>query len=155
MSAPGDGDLFDLSRLQSLVEFMKEHELGELELSEGERHVRLQRGGVAPLAAAPAAAIAAPAPAAGGSEPAAEPDNLVLIRSTMVGTYYSKPNPDAAPYVKVGDHIDADTTVCIVEAMKNFIPMPAGIRGEIVSILVEDGDAVDHDKPLFKVDTSK
>lgn len=151
MSEPGPGDIFDLDHLQSLVEFMKEHELGELELSEGERHVRLQRGGVAPLAAAPAPAPAAPAVAA---EPS-EPDHLVLIKSTMVGTYYSKPNPDAAPYVKPGDHVDAETVVCIVEAMKNFIPMPAGVRGEIVAILVEDGDPVDHDKPLFKVDTSK
>ena len=152
MSEPGSGDIFDLDHLQSLVEFMKEHDLGELELSEGERHVRLQRGGVAPIApvAAPAAAAAPTAPVE-----AAEPDHLVFIKSTMVGTYYGKPNPDAAPFVKVGDHVDTDTQVCLIEAMKNYIPMPAGVRGEIVAVLVEDGDPVDHDKPLFKVDTSK
>jgi acetyl-CoA carboxylase biotin carboxyl carrier protein len=72
----------------------------------------------------------------------------------MVGTFYVRPNPKAEPYVKVGDRVDSTTTVCIVEAMKVFNEIPAEIRGKIVAVLCEDGEAVEFDKPLFKVDTS-
>jgi acetyl-CoA carboxylase biotin carboxyl carrier protein len=72
----------------------------------------------------------------------------------MVGTFYSRPNPKAEPYVKVGDPVDATTVVCIIEAMKVFNEIPAEVRGRIVAVLCDDGEAVEFDKPLFKVDTS-
>jgi acetyl-CoA carboxylase biotin carboxyl carrier protein len=72
----------------------------------------------------------------------------------MVGTFYSRPNPKAEAFVKVGDRVDATTTVCIIEAMKVFNEIPAELRGKIVAVLCEDGEAVEFDKPLFKVDTS-
>jgi acetyl-CoA carboxylase biotin carboxyl carrier protein len=73
----------------------------------------------------------------------------------MVGTFYSKPNPNAESFVRVGDRVTPEKTVCIVEAMKTFNEIPAEISGTVLAILVEDGEFVDFDKPLFKVDTSK
>jgi acetyl-CoA carboxylase biotin carboxyl carrier protein len=72
----------------------------------------------------------------------------------MVGTFYSRPNPNAEPFVKIGDHVEPNSTVCIVEAMKMFNEIPAEVRGRIVAVLVGDEEPVDHGKPLFKVDTS-
>ena len=78
----------------------------------------------------------------------------MVIKSPMVGTFYSRPNPKAEPYAKVGDRVDTTTVVCIIEAMKVFNEIPAEVRGKIVAVLCEDGEAVEFDKPLFKVDTS-
>jgi acetyl-CoA carboxylase biotin carboxyl carrier protein len=71
----------------------------------------------------------------------------------MVGTFYAAPDPDAAPYVKAGDHVSHDTTVCIVEAMKVFNEIQAEVAGKIVAVLVENGEPVEFGQPLFKVDT--
>ena len=73
----------------------------------------------------------------------------------MVGTFYSSPDPESPPYAKVGDHVGPDTTVCIVEAMKVFNQIPAGISGKIVAVLVENGDPLEFGQPLFKVETGK
>lgn len=70
-----------------------------------------------------------------------------------MGTFYTKPNPKSPPFVKVGDHVDPDKTICIIEAMKVFNEIPAETSGTIVAILAQDGDAVEFGKPLFKVDT--
>ncbi|MEC7446412.1 MAG: acetyl-CoA carboxylase biotin carboxyl carrier protein, partial [Planctomycetota bacterium] len=135
-------------------------------LKHGDRRIRLRRKdepapvvvsapapGVMPAVAAapvPAAAPAAPAPAA----EAVDGDNISVVTSPMVGTFYSKPNPNAETYVKVGDHVEADTIVCVVEAMKMFNEIPAGISGKVVAVLVKNEEAVDVNKPLFKVDTN-
>jgi acetyl-CoA carboxylase biotin carboxyl carrier protein len=89
------------------------------------------------------------------SGPAADGPSIVVIKSPMVGTFYSRPNPKSEAFVKVGDHIEANTTICIIEAMKVFNEIPAEIRGKVVAVLAEDEEAVDFGKPLFKVDTSK
>lgn len=81
-------------------------------------------------------------------------ENLHKITSPMVGTFYRKPNPDAEPYVKVGDKVNSDTIVCIVEAMKLFNEIEAEVEGEIVEILVEDGQLVEFGQPLFLVKTN-
>jgi acetyl-CoA carboxylase biotin carboxyl carrier protein len=73
----------------------------------------------------------------------------------MVGTFYTRPNPEADAFIKVGDHINADTIVCVVEAMKVFNEIPADVSGQIVAVLVENEESVEFGKPLFKVDTSK
>ncbi len=73
----------------------------------------------------------------------------------MVGTFYAKANPNAEPFVRVGDHVDEATTVCIIEAMKVFNEIPAEISGRIVAILVDDEEPVDFGRPLFKLDTKK
>ena len=153
MSEPG-GDAFDMERLRGLVELMIEHDLNEIDLNREGQRIRLRRGGLPQRAAAPPPPPAAPAPPA--SSPAVEEDpNIVYVKSPMVGTFYAKPNPEAQPYLKVGDHVDPETTVCIIEAMKTFNEIPAEVRGEVVAILADDGEPVEFGMPLFKVDTSR
>jgi acetyl-CoA carboxylase biotin carboxyl carrier protein len=137
---------------------MKEQGLIEVDLRQGQQQIRLSRGGVAPAlvphplpAAVPVPSPAAPAAAAAKSD---EQDaHIVLIRSPMVGTFYSKANPHAEAFVKVGDHVNEETTVCIIEAMKVFNEIPAEVRGRVVAMLVDDEEPVDYGRPLFKVDT--
>ena len=164
--AKSNNEVFDVERIRQLFEMMKEHDLNEVSLKHGDRRIRLRRKdepapvvvsapapGVMPAVAAapvPAAAPAAPAPAA----EAVDGDNISVVTSPMVGTFYSKPNPNAETYVKVGDHVEADTIVCVVEAMKMFNEIPAGISGKVVAVLVKNEEAVDVNKPLFKVDTN-
>ena len=83
----------------------------------------------------------------------AEDEHIAVIKSPMVGTFYTAPNPDSPAYVKVGDHVGPETTVCIVEAMKVFNEIPAEVSGKIVTVLVENGEPVEFGQPLFKVDT--
>lgn len=78
-------------------------------------------------------------------------DNYETINAPMVGTFYKSPSPEEGAYVQVGDKVSNDTTVCILEAMKLFNEIQAEISGEIVEILVEDGQMVEYGQPLFKV----
>ncbi|WP_297991956.1 acetyl-CoA carboxylase biotin carboxyl carrier protein [Anoxybacillus sp.] len=84
-------------------------------------------------------------------KPAVSTENLHTITSPMVGTFYAAPSPDAAPYVKVGDKVKKDTIVCIVEAMKLFNEIEAEVDGEIVEVLVKNGQLVEYGQPLFLV----
>ena len=158
------GDVFDVERIRRLVELMKEHDLREIDLKQEDQQIRLCRNveEAAPrvvTAVAPAPAAAAPSPAAPAAAPAAQAAdgaNSAVIKSPMVGTFYARPNPNADPFVKVGARVTKDeTVVCIVEAMKTFNEIPADVTGTIVAVLVDDGESVDFDRPLFKVDTSK
>jgi acetyl-CoA carboxylase biotin carboxyl carrier protein len=79
-------------------------------------------------------------------------DRMLVIKSPMVGTFYKASGPDSPPFVKVGDRIGPDKTVCIVEAMKVFNEIPAGVSGQVVAILVENGAPVEFGQPLLKVD---
>ena len=81
-------------------------------------------------------------------------ENIVVVKSPMVGTFYARANPNADPFVKIGDMVEPETTICIIEAMKVFNEIPAETRGKIVAVLVDDEEPVDHGRPLFKVDTS-
>ncbi|MCE4956092.1 acetyl-CoA carboxylase biotin carboxyl carrier protein [Macrococcoides caseolyticum] len=85
------------------------------------------------------------------TEPKVQTDNVKTINAPMVGTFYKSPSPESAPYVVVGDQVNPDSTVCILEAMKLFNEIQAEISGEIVEILVEDGQMVEYGQPLFKV----
>ena len=139
---------------------MKRSELSEFELEEEGFKLRLTRKGneapqVIQAVAAPAAqplASAAPAaiPAATESAPAEDP-NLSTITSPMVGTFYSAASPESPSFVKVGQKTDADTVVCIIEAMKVMNEIQAELSGTIVECLVENGQAVEYGQPLFKV----
>ena len=86
---------------------------------------------------------------------AAEPKagGFAVIKSPMVGTFYAAPEPDSPPFIKVGDHVGPETTVCIVEAMKVFNQIPAEVSGKILTVLVQNGESVEYGQPLFKVDT--
>jgi acetyl-CoA carboxylase biotin carboxyl carrier protein len=148
-------DVFELERIRRLIELMKEHDLSEIDLRQAQHRIRLCRGSLAepPVRSLPVAASALPAapPLAAAEDEA----NIVYIKSPMVGTFYSKSNPNAEPYVRVGDHIDAATTICIIEAMKVFNEIPAEVSGRVMAVLADDEEAVDFGRPLFKVDTKK
>ena len=150
----------DIRKIKKLIEMLETSGIAELEITEGEESVRISRYGqtppmpaipyppqaynlAPPPAAAPAAAEAAPA-----GKPA--PDGKI-IRSPMVGTFYNAPAPDADPFIKLGDDIKAGDTVCIIEAMKMFNRIEADFGGKIVEILVENGQPVEYDEPLFVV----
>ena len=152
--ASREGDVFDEDRLCRLVEMMKEHDLSEIDLQEGEQRIRLSRNTASAGPAPPAyAAPAAQAPASAAARGDADGENIVVIKSPMVGTFYSKPNPKSPPFVKVGEHVDPEKTVCIIEAMKVFNEIPAEVQGRVVAVLVQDEEPVEFGKPLFKVDT--
>ncbi len=156
----GPGDVFDVKKIRRLVQLMEEHGLTEIDLEQGEQRIRLRRHSEVQAApgAPPAQAVAPPAVAppaqSAPAAPAAEAANMVAIKSPMVGTFYAAQNPDSPPFVKVGDHVGKDTPVCIVEAMKVFNEIPAGVSGKIVAVLVENGEPVEYGQPLFRVDTS-
>lgn len=155
----GAGDIFDVKKVRQLIELMKEHDLAEIDLRQEGQRVKLRRGGepivgmVAPamssapkISAAPAAEKA-PAAEAGG--------DLAVIKSPMVGTFYTASSPESPPFVKVGSHVGPDTIVCIIEAMKVFNEIPAEISGTVAAVLVENGSPVEFGQPLFKIDNRK
>jgi acetyl-CoA carboxylase biotin carboxyl carrier protein len=147
---------FDLERLQQLIELMEKHGLSEVSLRRGQEQWRLRRGVTAPvMTAVPMAAPlapAAPAPAATPA-PAAAPrdDGLLVIKAPTVGTFYSSQTPEDPPFVSVGSKVSPQTTVCLIEAMKVFNPIPAEVAGTIAEVLVKNGDAVEFGQALFKV----
>jgi acetyl-CoA carboxylase biotin carboxyl carrier protein len=135
---------------------MIENDLVELEIADGKNKIALKRPGAGgpvvtqvPIAAAP---IAAPAPAAAAT-PAeeAKDDGLADIVSPMVGTFYSAPSPDSNPFVEVGSKVNADTVICIVEAMKVMNEIKAETSGTITEILCKTGEALEFGQPIFKV----
>ncbi len=152
-------DVFSVERIRDLIGLMKEHDLSEVDLKQADQQIRLVRGGQVISVAAPAASVAAApaspqAPAASEpAGPAADGPHIKVICSPMVGTFYSKPNPNSEDFVKVGSKVSVDTVVCTVEAMKVFNEIPAEISGTIVAVLAKNEDAVDFNRPLFKVDT--
>jgi acetyl-CoA carboxylase biotin carboxyl carrier protein len=159
-------DVFSVERIRSLVELMKEHDLREIDLRHLRQRIRICRGAqeipmlAAPQMMAPPAYAAAPLPAAPvasastADKPAAtDGPHIVTIKSPMVGTLYLRPNPKAESFVKVGQVLTPETTICIIEAMKVFNEIPAEVRGKVVEILCGNEEPVDFGKPLFKVDT--
>ena len=162
MTASGSGDVFDVKKIRRLVQLMKDHDLAEVDLEQGEQRIRLRRnsGGEVVYQQPVQAAIPMPQPAvapdAGKAETpaAASDDSLSVIKSPIVGTFYSASGPDTEPFVKVGDHVGPESTVCIVEAMKVFNEIPAEVSGKVTAILVANGDPVEFGQPLFKVDVS-
>ncbi len=165
MNAPAtpNQDIFEVRKVRRLVELMKEHDLTEIDLQQGELRIQLRRASAAPAVVGVAPAVYAPAPvavapAAESVAPAAktaaeDAKNIALIKSPMVGTFYAASDPDSPSFVKVGDHVGTETTVCIVEAMKVFNQIPAEISGRIIAVLAENGAPVEFGQPLFKVDT--
>ncbi len=151
--------MIDLDKIRELIELMKEHDLSEVDLSDGEERVSLKRG----LASGPVVTAVTPAPmmAVPPAQPvdagtastttAATDDGLVAIPSPMVGTFYNKPDPDADPFVTVGDEITEDSTVCIIEAMKVFNEIKAEKAGTVERVLVENEAPVEYGQTLMLV----
>jgi acetyl-CoA carboxylase biotin carboxyl carrier protein len=151
----------DLQEIRKLIQLVKRTKIGELEVSEEGRTVRISAwpAGAPPqtqvVAAAPpvAGAEAAPAPAAAETPAAsAEDERLEKIVSPMVGTFYRAPAPDADPYLEVGKMIDVGQTVCIIEAMKLMNEIESEVRGRVAKIAVENGQPVEYGQLLFLID---
>jgi acetyl-CoA carboxylase biotin carboxyl carrier protein len=154
----------DIDDLKQLVEFLKENQVAEFELDQGDQKIRLKftqpEPPIAPvIAGAPAliaapALVAAPAAAPAPTAPAADPDaGLHIIKSPIVGTYYGSPSPGAASFVGPGDHVEKGQVVCIVEAMKLMNEIESDASGEIVKVLVTNGQPIEFGQPLFAVKT--
>ncbi|UVL41109.1 acetyl-CoA carboxylase biotin carboxyl carrier protein [Pseudomonas sp. B21-040] len=155
----------DIRKVKKLIELLEESGIDELEIKEGEESVRISRHSKTPAqqyyapapmhapAAAPAApAAAAPvAAAAAPAAPAAPVLNGTVARSPMVGTFYRKSSPSSPSFVEVGQTVKKGDTLCIVEAMKMMNHIEAETSGVIESILVEDGQPVEYDQPLFTI----
>jgi acetyl-CoA carboxylase biotin carboxyl carrier protein len=146
--------------IEQLVELMDRHGLVEVDFEsskDGSRRFRVSRAAVsAPLALNAGHAGPAHGASAGSSRPAGEPpaapaETLHTFKSPMVGTFYRAPSPEAPPFASVGDKIDEHTTVCIIEAMKVMNEITPDKPGEIVSIEVENGEAVEYGQPLFLI----
>ena len=132
----------DKALIRELSELLSETNLTEIELSEGNRSVRVSRATVAAVAApALATAAAAPAAAANGADPA---DETGAVRSPMVGTVYLSPEPNAVPFVKVGDRVSQGQTLLIIEAMKVMNQIPAPKAGTVKKILVDDAQPTEY-----------
>lgn len=164
-STPGGANLGDagtLMAVRELATLLDEYALTEVTVTRGDATVTLRRGGAAaatgagaiagpaPVAAAAAASAAAPAAVAPPADPHA---GAHVVTSPFVGTFYRRPNPDAANYVQIGDRVERGKTLCIVEAMKLMNELEADVAGTVVAILVEDGSPVEFGQPLFKITT--
>ena len=159
--------MIDIKKIKDLIKLMVANDLTELDLEgEGERvtlkremgQVNMQRYAAPGMPSAsgemagPEIANAASSPS-GAGEPAgtADQDGSGTIASPMVGTFYTASSPDAKPFVTVGDHVNEDTVVCIIEAMKVFNEIKAEVSGTIEKVLVGSSQAVEYDQPLFLV----
>ena len=155
-------DPFDTQKIHYLVRLMKRYDLTDLDLQNGQVRVRLRRRGPEPVATpggpaqptvgpavAPATVSQAPPPPA--ESPPAAASKTVVIESPMVGTFYTSSAPEAPPFVTTGSVVHHDTTVGIIEAMKVFTEIPAGVSGTIVEVLAKNGQPVEFGQPLFRV----
>ncbi len=156
----------DLNPIRKLVQLMHKADLAELEIDDmnaGLRvHLRRESKGDQPATTGPVVQVlgsGAPAPAGvpiGGAalpmeEPSGPPPGTISFESPMVGTFYRSASPDAEPFVEVGTKVAEDSVLCIVEAMKVMNEIKAELRGEIVEILVENGEPVEFGQPLFHI----
>ncbi len=155
----------DLRKIKSLIDLLERSSLNELEIVEGEESVRLSRGMGAPVQAVAPITVPPPVHAvveSGGAEARKplieipEPEESVfpdgqIVRSPMVGTYYGSPSPEADVFVQIGSRVAVGDTLCIIEAMKMFNQIESDFAGEVVAILVENGQPVEYDEPLFVI----
>jgi acetyl-CoA carboxylase biotin carboxyl carrier protein len=163
-TSAGAGGPMDVGLLAELVKLMAANDLNTVEVRDGDKRVVLKRGPAAPSftygAPMPAPSLAPsasqPQAGAGGGTGSAAPApdesaGLVAIKAEMVGTFYSSPKPGEPVFVNVGSTVDDETTICVIEAMKNFFPVKAGVRGSIAKVLVQNGQTVQFDQPLFLI----
>ncbi len=150
----------DLKQIHELIKIVNKSNIGEISIEDKDGKVTIkQKEEPAITVAAPqhqvyTTAPAAPAPVAGGT-PAAAPakaDNLITIKSPMIGTFYRRPSPDKPIFAEIGTEVSPGKVVCIIEAMKLFNEIESEISGTIVKILVDDASPVEYDQPLFLVE---
>jgi acetyl-CoA carboxylase biotin carboxyl carrier protein len=157
----------DLAEVERLLAFMQKHGLEEFEYERGGVHIRLKKAVTQPAGAfRPVAAgemVAPPQPAAHGAVPAApgagareraaagRAEELHLIKSPIVGTFYAAPSPNAKPFVSVGDRVESGQVLCIIEAMKLMNEIESDVAGEVARIFVENAHPVEYGEALFGI----
>ncbi|MGE6120221.1 acetyl-CoA carboxylase biotin carboxyl carrier protein [Aeromonas media] len=150
----------DIRKIKKLIELVEESGIAELEISEGEESVRISRNFSGQVSVAPQMMMqpaqvqhaAAPVAAAAQAAAAQAAPSGHLMRSPMVGSFYRSSSPEAKPFVEVGQHVNVGDTLCIVEAMKMMNQIESDKAGVIKAILVENGQAVEFDEPLFIIE---
>jgi acetyl-CoA carboxylase biotin carboxyl carrier protein len=147
----------DLKNIKAIYKFLRETDIVELEIEGADGKLRLKRASSehAPVPAVEAAAQIPPAArvhAAGEAGPEAE--NIKIVTSPMVGTFYRSPSPEASPFADVGNLVKKGQTLCIIEAMKLMNDVECDFSGKVVSILVENGQPVEYGEPLFHIESS-
>ena len=154
----------DLRKLKTLIDLVSESNVSELEITEAEGKVRIVKGQIgapvavstpvvmaaAPAATATAVAASAPAESPVSVEPAAVSGHVV--KSPMVGTFYTASSPDAKPFVQIGSVVKAGETMCIIEAMKILNEIEADKSGTVTRVMVDNGQAVEYGQPLFMIE---
>jgi len=151
--------------LKELIEFLIDKDITEFELERGDVKLKVRRSGHASAAGAPsfvpAAATPAPVMPSPAAQPAAPPvaappaEDLHVVRSPIVGTFYESPSPGAPPFVKAGDHVEVGQILCIVEAMKLMNEIECDVAGEIVKKMVTNGQPIEYGQELFSVRPNK
>jgi acetyl-CoA carboxylase biotin carboxyl carrier protein len=148
----------DIRKVKKLIELLEESGVAEIEIKEGEESVRISRTGahapmmMAPAPAAAPAPIAAPAPVVEAAEKPGEEISGHVVRAPMVGTFYRSPSPGAKSFVEEGQTVKAGDTLCIIEAMKLLNQIEADKAGTIKAVLVENGQPVEYNQPLFVIE---
>jgi len=150
----------DIRKVKKLIELLEESGVAEIEIKEGEESVRISRQGnmpttmyaPAPVMPAPAMPTPSAAPAAAAEVPKAEEFSGHVVRSPMVGTFYRSPSPGAKAFVEEGQSVKVGDTLCIIEAMKLLNQIEADKAGTIKAILVENGQPVEYNQPLFVIE---
>ena len=159
---------FDVKTVEYLLRLMTEHDLSEVDLKEGDQRIRLRKGSAFPVPSfgPPPAHYAPPghsggptspgSPAQATAAPVSPPAGPKLheITSEMVGTFYSRPKPDKDDFVKVGARVTPDTVVCLIEAMKLYNDIKAGVSGTVREACVKNGEPVEYGTVLFRVEPS-
>jgi acetyl-CoA carboxylase biotin carboxyl carrier protein len=163
----------ELEQIEQLLSYMSEHNLEEFEFENGSVRIRLKKPSAAPVYAAapprahsapeiivagsPAAqtAAASPAQAAHASAAPSASEDLHLVKSPIVGTFYGSPSPGSEAFVKVGGFVESGQTLCIVEAMKLMNEIESDTSGEVLRVFVENGQPVEYGQPLFGIRPSR
>ena len=175
-NVPDPGRVWNLSDIQDLFDLLARKEITEFEMEQQGVKIRVRRGnfhaengyviapGSAPSlgAQSPVPAIptesapTAPSPAAAGAEPAADStEGLYVMKSPIVGTFYSSPSPNAPPFVKAGDPVQVGQVICIIEAMKLMNELEAEVAGKVVKTYVENGQPVEYGQTLFAIEPAR
>jgi acetyl-CoA carboxylase biotin carboxyl carrier protein len=157
--------------LKELIDFLIEKDITEFELERGDVKVRIKRGAPEPVSPSPAERIitvqtpsplpqvqappTVPPPATPAPAVAPVPEDLHMVRSPIVGTYYESPSPGSPPFVKPGDMVEVGQIICIVEAMKLMNEIEADASGEIVKMLVANGQPIEYGQELFAIRPKK
>ena len=153
----------DIKQIQELVKLINKTSIGEITIEEGGRKITIKqkKDPVQNIVATTTTQAVSQAPAQNNAESSAppakkeaapKPDNLITIKSPMIGTFYRQAGPGKPIFVNVGDEVSPGKVVCIIEAMKLFNEIESEVKGTIVKVLVEDASPVEYDQPLFLVE---